>query len=168
MELFRRADAVDAEVHLDRAAANALPHYGLDLRLQRAVSLGGADGQLEVAVVDGADLDRDGQAVALAMRFAKPGHAQEHGKNTPTLGILKLQSRSCRRWAPLLACPAVSNHVHRVQHCWTGQQWHPVFLRYFPDGLVGRGGLAVWAGGGAGCRPLYPWPVFSGPSLPAS
>ena len=58
-------------------------HDRLDPRLQRRVALGGADRQLEVAVVDRADLDRHGDAVALAMRLAKTGHAQEHSDKTP-------------------------------------------------------------------------------------
>ena len=78
LEFLGRTDAVDAEVHLDRAAADALPHDRLDLRLQRAVAFAGADRQLEVTAVDGADLDRHGHAVALAMRLAETGHAQEH------------------------------------------------------------------------------------------
>ena len=54
---------------------NGAADFAFHQRFQRGVAFGGADGQLEVAVVDGADFDRHGQAVLLAVRFAKAGHA---------------------------------------------------------------------------------------------
>ena len=63
---------------------DGLAHLVFDQRLQRGVAFGGADAELEEAVVDGADFDRHGQAVLLAVRFAKAGHALQQG-NAPKM-----------------------------------------------------------------------------------
>ena len=73
--VFRRALPIDAEVDLDRAAVNGAADFAFHQRLQGGVAFGRADGKLEVAVVDGADFDRHGQAVLFRVRFAEAGHA---------------------------------------------------------------------------------------------
>ena len=57
-------------------------HFLFHQRLQRGIALAGANAELEKPVVDGADFDRHGQAVLLAMRFAKTGHALQQGRRS--------------------------------------------------------------------------------------
>src|SRR5437773_10266571 len=63
---------------LQRAPAHKPPRQLLDLGLQKVVGLRSAEHELEVAVIDRANLGGEVQAIALPARLAVAGHAEEH------------------------------------------------------------------------------------------
>jgi len=83
--VFRAMGANDANVHLHRAAANALPHERFDFGLERGVALAGASVDFEMPVIDRAHFRRDRKLVCLVMRLAKTGHAQQHASSRSLL-----------------------------------------------------------------------------------
>ena len=72
-----RSVAFDAEIELHGAAADRLPRESLDIGLESGVTFAGAITELEMAAIDGPHFDGDGQAIRLASRLAKAGHADE-------------------------------------------------------------------------------------------
>ena len=70
--------ALAAEVDLDGAALDGAADDLLELGFEQVVGIGGAHRDLEVAVVEGPQLDGQGERVALVASLAVAGHAQEH------------------------------------------------------------------------------------------
>src|SRR5205814_1139441 len=95
-EVLRRQAALAAQVDLDGAAADGAADDLLELRLEQVVGLGGPHRHLEVAVVQGAELEGDADVVALVVGLAVAGHAQQHA---PT-SFSGLPGRSGGRLSP--------------------------------------------------------------------
>src|SRR5262245_15107299 len=77
-KVLRREATLAAQVDLDGAAADAAADDLLELRFEQMIRFGSAERHLEVAVVQGAQLEGDADLVALVMRLTVPGHAQQH------------------------------------------------------------------------------------------
>src|SRR5207244_2852513 len=77
-EVLRGGPAIDAEVDLEGAALDGPADDLLELGLEEVVGVRGAEGDVEVAVVEGPQLDREGQAIALVARLPVAGHTQQH------------------------------------------------------------------------------------------
>ena len=69
------------DLHRDVHAPALQPRgdHAPGIELERGQRTGQAEGDVEVAVVDGARLDRHDDSVAAQFRAPKPGHAADHG-----------------------------------------------------------------------------------------
>src|SRR2546430_748405 len=61
-----------------RSAPHGAPDHLLELRLEHVVRLGGSEGDLQIAVVDGPQLDGHAQGITLKVRLAVACHAEQH------------------------------------------------------------------------------------------
>ena len=78
----------DSQVDLDRAAPHLLSNELLEGGLDHRVRIADLGAQLEMPVVDGAQLDRDRPSRVLKPGFSKSGHAQKQGSLTNSLADL--------------------------------------------------------------------------------
>src|SRR5262249_1499450 len=80
VDVVCRLRAVTAHLQNERyrAPSQLLAQHRLDLRLQPGDIVRQLDDRLEIAVVQGSNLDRVMGAVELARRVAEPGHADNH------------------------------------------------------------------------------------------
>jgi len=70
-------EMADTQVAGDRAPLDGVTQHRIDQRFQHAVAFGCADIRLEIAIVDRANLNRNGVPFALLDHFAESGHAEQ-------------------------------------------------------------------------------------------
>ncbi len=89
-KVLRPVIAVAADMDKDGSPADMLADDLFEFRLEHRIGLGAANGDLEMAIVDGAHFHAQSEFVALEAGFAESGHAQQH-KSPPS----RRQSISC-------------------------------------------------------------------------
>src|SRR4029453_12815154 len=96
-----RVAVLNRDGELDPAAANPFLHRSADTPFGLGETLWHPQLQVEVAMIDGADGDRDGRRVRLSRRGREPRHALNHVWS-------QAQPLDARRWlvSPSLVVPA--------------------------------------------------------------
>ncbi len=77
-EVGGRALAVAAQVDLQGAALDTLANDLFELSLQQLIGIGGAQRHFQVAIVEGSQLDRQRELIALVARLPVASHTQKH------------------------------------------------------------------------------------------